>query len=332
MAGHKDDGCFIAQPVAVERLAGFRVARLEQHADHRLLAARQPLLALPDDAVEHPVDALGGAVHRRGLKARQPIRQPQQIGDIELPDLALIGAERGDDLGRVLGAEPRPEDRAADDFGGQRRHLAQGIDRRARRQLAPPRRRLGRRLDHRRREQRHARGMHDRRDDPPPPLPQIAIADEKAVTQKRRQGMTHLWRLALKALMQGDKRLRHRIRAVADKDPPVEDAGRKELVFEALLVEHAEKIAARRGHQRQRPHRLARARRVGRDKGAHCAELAGWPIARQVPRRSAGRRSPSPDAVSPKRSPSTASTISRPNSCACRSRRCGGIPAPGHST
>ena len=54
MAGHENDGGLVAQRLAVELVAGLGIARLEQHLDHRGVAARQALLALPDQVVEHP--------------------------------------------------------------------------------------------------------------------------------------------------------------------------------------------------------------------------------------------------------------------------------------
>ena len=274
MARHEDDGGLVAQRFAVERGAGLGVVRLDQHADHRLFAACETLLAAPDDVVEHPVDPLCRAVHRRRLEPRQPIRQPQEIRQVELRYLALIGGERGDDLGGVLGAEARSENRPADDLGGQGRHLAQRVDRRPRRQLGPARGGFGGRLDHGRGEQRQARSVDDRRDDPPAPLPQIAVADKEAVAEQRRQRMAHLRRLALKAFMQRDEGLRHRVGAVADKHPPVEQAGRKELILEAFVFENREQIAPRRREHRERRQRLARALRIRRHKLAHRPELA----------------------------------------------------------
>ncbi len=87
--------------------------------------------------------------------------------------------------------------------------------------------------------------MDDRRHNAPALLPQIPVADKEAVAEQRRQRMAHLRRLALKAFMHRDEGLRHGVGAVADEHPPVQEAGRKELIFEALLIEHREKVVRR---------------------------------------------------------------------------------------
>jgi hypothetical protein len=125
--------------------------------------------------------------------------------------------------------------------------------------------------------------MHDRRDDPPAPLPQIPVADKEAVTKQRRQRVAHLGRLALEAFVQRDKGLRDGIGAVAEKYPPVEHALRKKLMLEALLVEHGEEIAACRRDHRQKRQRLARALRIRRHKLAHRRDLASSPMAWPAP-------------------------------------------------
>jgi hypothetical protein len=120
------------------------------------------------------------------------------------------------------------------------------------------------RLDHDRREQRQPRGMHDRRDDAAPLLPGLAIADEQPVAEERREGMTHLRRLAFETVVQRNESLRHRLRAVAHEQLAVEDPGGKELVLEAFLVEHSEKVAASHPERRNWPQGLGRARRIRR--------------------------------------------------------------------
>jgi hypothetical protein len=168
---HEGDRGLVAHGRAIERLAGLRITRLEQHTDDRRLAARQALFAQLNDVSRHAVDALGLPAHRAGLKARQPIGQPQHVRKIEVPDLPLIGGERGDDLARMLGAQARAENRATDDLRGQRRHLVQRIDPRPRRQRRPALGGFVRGLDHGRGEQREARGVRDRCHDAPALLP-----------------------------------------------------------------------------------------------------------------------------------------------------------------
>ena len=141
--------------------------------------------------VEHPVDAPRRPVDRRAIEARQPIRQARaDTAGRGCPTSRWYSLNDGDDLGGVLGAEPRPENRAADDLGGQRRHLAQRVDRRA---VAAAR------------AQRSAvsaaastivgansarlRAMHDRRDDAAALLPGFAVADESA--RRRSAGTAH---------------------------------------------------------------------------------------------------------------------------------------------
>src|SRR5229473_2904162 len=86
--------------------------------------------------------------------------------------------------------------------------------------------------------------MDDRRHNAATLLPQIPVADKKAVAEQRRQRVAHLRRFALKAFMHRDEGLRHGVGAVADEHPPVQEAGRKELIFEAFLVEHRESCGA----------------------------------------------------------------------------------------
>ena len=220
------------------------------------------------------MDAACGAADRGRIEARQPIGQSDQRHQVELSDEALVLAERGDDHGRILPAEARPEHRPADDLGGQRRHLAQRIDRRPGRQHGPALGGLVRGLDHGRREQSHARGMHDRRDDAAPFLPGLAVADKEAVAEQWKQRVTHLRRLALEAVVQADEGLRHGVRAVADEQHAVEHAHAKKLVLEALLVEHGEEVAPRRAQDRQRSQGLAGTRRIGRHEMAHRSAAA----------------------------------------------------------
>ncbi len=59
-----------------------------------------------------------------GVKSRHPIGQAKKIGQIQLTDELLIFAERSDDLGGMLGAEPPPENGSGDDLGGQGRHFS----------------------------------------------------------------------------------------------------------------------------------------------------------------------------------------------------------------
>ena len=83
------------------------------------------------------MDASGGAVDRRRMKPGDPIRQTEEIGEIQLSDQALVFAEGRDDFRRVLGAELPPENRPADNLRRQCRHLGQRIDRHLLRQVRP---------------------------------------------------------------------------------------------------------------------------------------------------------------------------------------------------
>jgi hypothetical protein len=74
------------------------------------------------------MDASRAHLQPAGVKSRQPIRQPEKMGQIELTDELLIFGERGDDFSGMLCAEPLAENGSADDFGRQGCPFAQRID------------------------------------------------------------------------------------------------------------------------------------------------------------------------------------------------------------
>ena len=111
--------------------------------------------------------------------------------------------------------------------------------------------------------------MHDGHDDGAALLPGPAVTDKEAIAEERVKRMPHLRRLALEAVMLGDKGLRHGIGAVAYEQPSPQHLHREQLVLEAFVVEGREKVAPHHAQHRERRQRLARPVRIGRYEMAH---------------------------------------------------------------
>ena len=101
------------------------------------------------------MDARHRLAHRAAVTARHPFGNTEQRQDIEPVDLALIGAEPVHDLMGEVMAQRAAEQAAADDLRRQPRRIRQNVKCRALLRQ-PARAKLGRRLDHARREGGHA--------------------------------------------------------------------------------------------------------------------------------------------------------------------------------
>jgi hypothetical protein len=88
--------------------------------------------------------------------------------------------------------------------------------------------------------------MHDRGDDPSPPLPRVALADEQAIAQKRRQCVPHLRAFTCKTLVPADEGVLDGVGAVAHEQHAREHPRRKEFPRETPLFPNREHVLARK--------------------------------------------------------------------------------------
>src|SRR2546423_10429392 len=93
--------------------------------------------------------------------------------------------------------------------------------------------------------------MHDGHDDGAALLPGPAVTDKEAIAEERVKRMPHLRRLALEAVMLGDKGLRHGIGAVAYEQPSPQHLHREQLVLEAFVVEGREEVTPHGAQHRE---------------------------------------------------------------------------------
>ena len=209
MAGHEQDGGFVAQGFGGEMGFGVGVFGFHQQAQDGgfiIDGAGGAGGAMGcDDAFDHGLDAAGGAFGAGAEQARQPVWQAEQGQQVGLADTVLVVGKAFDDLARLGAGQCAAEDGAADDIGGEAGHFFEHGDGLAGGMGGPAIGGLGGGLGHDGGEQIEPVDMDNWRDHPPALGPDRAVADEQAVTEQWFEGVAHLRAFALHCLVLADE-------------------------------------------------------------------------------------------------------------------------------